>query len=146
MNRFPGVSTATWAFHNFNVLSPKRCVGTTAQQRKTWITDFWNKSDVHYTHGEGAESFFDFKTRTIEGIKQLQQCDEDFILVFTNSQVIRTVWQYFLTRTETIDSQSMRHFRDTMSTLQISQTSIFKCIYLRNIWTTIDPIFEPKHQ
>ncbi|NRF40705.1 histidine phosphatase family protein [Pedobacter foliorum] len=144
LDKFPELTVATWPFHDFNLLSPKYCAGTTAEQRKPLVTDFWNRCDIHYHHGEGAETFFDFKARIIEGIKQLQQCEQDFILVFTNSHVIRTVWQYFIKREETIDSQCMRHFRDTMSMLQISDAEICKCIYLRDRWTAIDPIFEPR--
>lgn len=137
--KFPDVPIEVWPLQEYDFLSPAQCVGTTVEDRKPWVRDYWNKSEATYVHGTGAESFIDFKGRVINGIKQLQNRNENLILVFVHGHVIRAICQYIQTSNENIDNQSMRYFRDKMSKLSVENTAIFKCEYDGKKWTVINP-------
>lgn len=139
MEKFPQVASEIWPFHEFDFLSPEQCAGTTVDQRKPWVADYWKKCEADFVHGEGAESFTEFNVRIIGGLKQLERSPYDFIIVFAHGHVMRAIWQYFLTGRLSGDNGSMAYFRDEMSRLPVPNTAIFKAVFSDNIWQAEAP-------
>jgi 2,3-bisphosphoglycerate-dependent phosphoglycerate mutase len=46
-----------WPIHEFTYLSPVRCRGTTALDRKAWAQTYWQRADPDWEDGDGAESY-----------------------------------------------------------------------------------------
>ena len=58
IGRFPDTVTGIWdCVHEFVYLAPATCVGTTSQQRRPRVINYWRKLDPDYVDGEGAESY-----------------------------------------------------------------------------------------
>nr|WP_298128828.1 histidine phosphatase family protein [uncultured Pseudoxanthomonas sp.] len=68
-----GVPIETWPVQEFTYLSPARCVGTTADDRRDWVADYWRRADPHYSDGPGAESFADLITRVKAAVLDLER-------------------------------------------------------------------------
>lgn len=51
------VPVLQWPIQEFTYLSPVRCRGTTAQDRKVWAQAYWERADPDWEDGDGAESF-----------------------------------------------------------------------------------------
>lgn len=69
----PHVRYDVWPIQEFTFLSPTRCAGTTAQDRKSWVEEYWLRADPHYVDGTGAESFAAFLIRVIDFSKRLEE-------------------------------------------------------------------------
>lgn len=65
LQKFPNVPVEVWPMHEYNFLSPDTCTGTTAAQRKPMVDAYWQRCQPDYIHGNGAESFIEFKDRVI---------------------------------------------------------------------------------
>jgi broad specificity phosphatase PhoE len=142
--KFPDVPVETWPVHEFDFLSPVQCAGTTVEQRKPWVKDYWERCEGSYVHGEGAESFAGFKNRVVACIKRLEESDHDFIVVFAHGHVMRAVWQYFITGDTFPENERMRYFRDKMKYLPVANTGIFKASFDKGTWHIISPVFNPE--
>lgn len=51
------VPVKEWPIHEFTYLSPVRCRGTTAADRRAWAQEYWQRADPDWEDGDGAESF-----------------------------------------------------------------------------------------
>ncbi len=61
--KFPAVPVLTWPIQELTYLSPVRCRGTRAVDRKVWAQTYWAAADPLAIDGEGAESFAEFMAR-----------------------------------------------------------------------------------
>lgn len=143
LEKFPQVPTAIWPLHEFDFLSPEQCTGTTVEQRKPWVTEYWQQCDPDFVHGVGAESFAAFKSRVITSLTRLEASPYDFIIIFAHGHVMRAIWQYLATGHSVNDKEAMQHFRDIMSKLPVPNTTIFKANFHNGAWETEDPVFTP---
>lgn len=143
INKFSDVPVEVWPLHEYDFLSPAQCIDTTVDQRKPWVQEYWNRCEAIHIHGQGAESFFEFKSRVINCIKMLENNHNNFIVVFAHGHVIRAIWQYFITMSNIIDDTAMQYFRDKMAHLPVANTGIFKAAYSGKKWIVVDPIFKP---
>jgi 2,3-bisphosphoglycerate-dependent phosphoglycerate mutase len=51
------VPVLEWPIQEFTYLSPVRCRGTTALDRKAWAQTYWQRADPDWEDGDGAESY-----------------------------------------------------------------------------------------
>jgi 2,3-bisphosphoglycerate-dependent phosphoglycerate mutase len=51
------VDLQVWPIQEFTYLSPARCRGTTAAQRKGWAQEYWERADPDWDDGDGAETY-----------------------------------------------------------------------------------------
>ena len=89
MSRFPDVPIETWPVQEFTYLSPSRCAGMTAMQRRPMVDAYWQRGDPEYVDGEGAESFAALlgRVRWLRG--RLATHEAGHIVVFTHGQVMQ---------------------------------------------------------
>lgn len=70
--KYPDASYDVWPIQEFTYLSPARCTGTTTEQRRAWVDEYWARSDPHWVDGPGAESFAEFLERAAYFISRLK--------------------------------------------------------------------------
>lgn len=111
MRRFPTVRVEEWPIQEFTYLAPARCAGTTAEQRRAWVEDYWALADPDRCDGDGAETFNEFLARVDLAVSRLVQFVErsdQAVLLFGHGQFINAMrWQ----RTRSVDEQGMVSFR-----------------------------------
>ncbi|WP_316834995.1 histidine phosphatase family protein [Pedobacter nutrimenti] len=134
--KFPKVRVEIWPLHEYDYLAVAQCVNTTAEQRRPWVSEYWDKCDPDFIHGKGAESFNGFSQRVINGLSDLQNRKEQFIVLFVHGQVIRAIWQYLATGDQALE---MDVFRDKMLGFEVPNTSVFKCVYKKEGWQILAP-------
>lgn len=143
LEKFPQVPAEIWPLHEFDFLSPEQCIGTTVEQRRPWVTEYWQRCEPDFVHGTGAESFTAFMTRIITRLKRLEASPHDFIIVFAHGHVMRAIWQYFANGNDISGFEFMRHFRDAMAKLPVPNTAIIKASFDGRCWNIDEPIFVP---
>lgn len=89
MQRFPDVLVETWPVQEFTYLSPGRCVGTTAAQRRPLVEAYWQRCDAGHVDGAGAESFTAMLRRVRVLRERLAAHPAGFIVVFTHGQIMQ---------------------------------------------------------
>lgn len=78
--------------HEFTYLSPERCVGTSAADRKQWVEDYWSRCDPNYVDGPGAESFAQLIARTERALRSLGSYSEhEQVVVFSHGQLMQAM-------------------------------------------------------
>ena len=88
-NRFPDVPVETWPVQEFTYLSPNRCIGMTAAQRRPLVEAYWRRCDPEYIDEPGAESFSAMLQRVRQMRERLAVHPTAFIAVFTHGQVMQ---------------------------------------------------------
>lgn len=91
MRRFPGVPVETWPVQEFTYLAPRRCIDTTAEQRRPLVQAYWDRCDVGHADGEGAESFSAMLDRVRDLKHRLATHPAGCIVVFTHGQVMQAL-------------------------------------------------------
>ncbi len=91
IGRFPDVPVETWPVQEFTYLSPGRCVGTTAAQRRPLVEAYWQRRDAGHVDGAGAESFTAMLRRVRVLRDQLATHPAGFIVVFTHGQIMQSL-------------------------------------------------------
>lgn len=91
--KYPHVQVEVWPIHEFTYLSPKQCLNTTAKDRLTMVTEYWDRCDPGYIHGPGAESFNQFYERVSKSLAMLKGLKRDYVIIFSHSQVIQLIQQ-----------------------------------------------------
>ena len=112
MRRFPAVRVEEWPIQEFSYLAPARCAGTTADQRRAWVADYWALVDPDRCDGGGAESFNEFLARVDNTVARLDQVaggSDRTVLLFGHGQFINAMrWR----RSRSGGGQGMPSFRD----------------------------------
>ena len=49
--------------HEFVMLDPTRCVGSTYEERIPWVKEYWHRNDPDFRDGVGSETFREFSDR-----------------------------------------------------------------------------------
>jgi probable phosphoglycerate mutase len=143
IDKYPTVPVVTLEIHEFNCLSPTDFANTTMYDRKGAVTEFWSTCNPYLVHGKDAESYNSFGNRITSSLYYLLNSPAQKIVVFTHSQVIRMMWQFFITGNSTFDKESMLFFREKMGQLPVNNGEVFTVI--RHVdQITITPSFKPK--
>lgn len=112
MRRFPSVRVEEWPIQEFTYLAPARCAGTTAEQRRVWVEDYWGEADPGRCDGEGAESFSEFIARvdtTVARLARFAGEPDCTVFLFGHGQFINAMrWR----RSSSGGGQWMSGFRD----------------------------------
>jgi len=89
--RYPDAPIVVWPIQEFTYLSPHRCAGTTAMQRRPMVEEYWRRCDPAFVDGAGAESFSAFLARVRLLHVRLQDAPEAFIIVFAHGQIMQAL-------------------------------------------------------
>lgn len=89
LERWPSTRCETWPIQELTYLSPERCRGTTAADRKPWVDTYWRRCDPDYVDAPDAESFRAFATRLSDFHRRLVALDAAFVVVVGHGQFIR---------------------------------------------------------
>ena len=87
--RWPLTCCETWPIQELTYLSPERCRGTTAEQRRPWVAEYWRRCDPDYCDGPDAESFRSFIARLRDFHERLLALDGDFVVAVGHGQFFR---------------------------------------------------------
>ena len=108
--RFPSVEVETWPVQEFTYISPTRCVGTTAVERRPLVEAYWNMASPTHVDGDGTESFADFTARVLSALEKLRARKEENILVVCHGIFMSAAAFYQDPEEDPSDSNSMRRF------------------------------------
>ncbi len=143
INKFPNVRVTIFPLHEFTYLSPVTCAGTTVNQRRNQVVDYWEQASCNFVHGEGAESFTQFTNRVGLCIELLLASEYQNIFVFTHGHVLRSFWQQLSGLTFGSKQEQMAHFHQKMSFLPVPNTCVFKACAADDQMYIIEPQFDP---
>lgn len=110
--RFPSARVEEWPVQEFTYLAPARCAGTTADERRAWVEDYWALAAPDRCDGDGAESFNEFMARVDNAVARLAQFaggSDRTALLFGHGQFINAMrWRW----SRSSGGQGMSGFRD----------------------------------
>lgn len=108
--RFPDAEVETWAVQEFTYISPARCVGTTAADRRPLVEAYWNAASPTHEDGDGSESFLDFIARVRTSLEELRLREAGSILVVCHGIFMNAAAFYQAPEEDPSDTKSMRRF------------------------------------
>lgn len=125
IKKYPNAKHEEWLVHEFTYLSPLKCKGTTAEERKHFVHEYWLKNDPFLIDGEGAESFANLVDRSRSTIEKLIQIKYDHIAVFSHGQFMGAmIW--ILKTGGKVSSEGMKDFKNFLNSFEIPNASIFQ--------------------
>ncbi len=108
--RFPKVPMEIWPeVHEFTYLSPATCIGTTADDRRPRVKEYWARLDPDYLDGGDAETFRDVMGRAALALEHIASRWEQHIIIFSHEQFIKCV-QLALRAPDMSVEEKMRSF------------------------------------
>lgn len=114
LQAFPGTQTAEWPVQEFTYIAPERYRGTTVDDRRSFVRDYWARLDPDFRDGEGAESFRDLVERlerVAEMLREIHQAGPGrFLAIFSHGQFIRSFLWWSLRGDRDIDERAMAQF------------------------------------
>lgn len=114
LSRFPLTPSETWPIQEFTYLTPAKCAGTSAVQRRPWVETYWDTSEPTLVDGPGAESFAAFIQRVRAALSRLARlyCSSDItVAMFGHGQFLQAMRWLIETDTAIIDADAMGAFR-----------------------------------
>jgi len=87
--KWPSTRCETWPIQELTYLSPARCRGTTAADRRPWVDAYWRQCDPDYVDGPDAESFRAFAGRLSDFHRRLTALEAAFVIVVGHGQFFR---------------------------------------------------------
>jgi 2,3-bisphosphoglycerate-dependent phosphoglycerate mutase len=118
------VPVLQWPIQEFTYLSPVRCRGTTAQDRKAWAQAYWERADPDWEDGDGAESFRQLMRR-VDAFSMQLAASPGWSVVFGHGMFFKA----FLIALEhgfDVSPLSMRRYRALESSAPIHNAQIIK--------------------
>jgi len=119
--KYPNSPMEVWPLHEFTFLSPIICRNTTPKERRPLVEKYWKSCDPDFIHGEGAESFNQFRERISQTINGINALKLNNVIVFTHEQVILLIKLMLLA-----EQFSMADYREKVMNESIKNTEIFK--------------------
>lgn len=110
-----------WPLQEFTFLSPVICRNTSPKERRPLVEKYWKSCDPDFIHGEGAESFNQFRKRISEAINGINALKLNNVIVFTHEQVILLIKLMVLAK-----QFSMADYREKVMNESIKNAEIFK--------------------
>ncbi|HEX3732950.1 MAG TPA: phosphoglycerate mutase family protein [Mycobacteriales bacterium] len=89
LDRCPQVATEVWPIHEFTYLASQRCANTTWQQRRPLVAAYWDREDLDFVDGPGAESFAQLAQRAKAFHRRLAE-QKGSIVAFGHETFFRT--------------------------------------------------------
>jgi probable phosphoglycerate mutase len=143
IHRYPQITIKILPLHEFTYLSPSLCAGTTPNQRKNWVCNYWEQAGPDFIQGDGAESFNQFIQRVDCCLQCIEFCEAQNIVVFTHGHVLRAIWQQLMYLEFPSDQARFSHFHQNMGLLPVPNACLYKAIFQKNQWQIIEP--QPAH-
>ena len=112
--KFPNTPHTVWEIQEFTYLDPSGCVGTTIEQRRPLVQEYWARSDVDARDSAGAESFRSFIDRVRRMFRRLAQVRAEggrTVVVFGHGQFFQAAAWLVRAQPFEIDGAQMRAFR-----------------------------------
>jgi probable phosphoglycerate mutase len=119
--KYPNRLMEVWPLQEFTFLSPVICKNTTPKERRPLVEKYWKLCDPDFIHGEGAESFNQFRERISLAINGINAINLDTVIVFTHEQVILLIKLMQLAK-----QFSMADYREKVMNESIENTEIYK--------------------
>lgn len=123
---YPDLRSETLNVQEFTYLSVSRCRGTNYEQRKPWVSDYWEKSDPNYCDGDQAESYAEFIGRCERFAWQMCERDFELAFAFTHEQFIKGLLWNAMGFGREITSESMKAFQKFMVSFSVPNTAIMR--------------------
>jgi probable phosphoglycerate mutase len=140
IQRFVNVAQEEWPVQEFTYLAPYRYSNTTRAERLPVVNEYWDRKDVNYVDGDGAESFADFMKRVENALDRLEQCKTDPVAVFSHGQFIRAAMWKLLSGSKVITGQEMAHFRQFLREFGLPNGAIVKMSFAGKAIKWMSPI------
>jgi probable phosphoglycerate mutase len=126
IENFPDTPVVSMEVQEFTYLAVSRCRGTSYEQRKPLVAEFWKRADPNYSDGDQAESFAEFIARTTRFVEDLKDRSFELAFVFTHEQFIKAlIWNAMRFVTE-ISPDTMAAFEQFALSFQISNASVLR--------------------
>ncbi|NPT42123.1 histidine phosphatase family protein [Paraburkholderia sp. 1N] len=138
LTKFPTVPSEIWSVQEFTYLAPARCVGTSAEQRRSWVDAYWDASNPTLVDGPGAESFAAFigRVRTaLDCFRLLHGASDVTVAMFGHGQFLQAMRWLILNGIEVIDADAMRSFRIVDQHCPIRNADGFVATFDGRSWT-----------
>lgn len=132
---------ASWPIHEFTYLSPSRCAGTSAAERRTWVQAYWDTADPHLVDGHGAESFNAFIQRVRHALADFEQLRETglrTVFAFGHGQFFQALRWQIESGVGAVDAEAMRAFRMIDLANPIRNATGFSAAFDGRRWSIVD--------
>ena len=123
---YPDVEVETSLVQEFTYLSVSRCRRTNFEDRKSWVKEYWDRSDPAYCDGDQSESFAEFIGRCSRFVTKMREREFELAFVFTHEQFIKGVLWYSMRFGREMTTESMKSFQKFMVSFSIPNTAIVK--------------------
>lgn len=107
-----GLPIHVGAVQEFTYLSPDRCRGTNAHERRNWVDTYWRRAQPDFRDGAGAETFREFAERVEIEIRDIAASCCPGVVVVCHGQVIQMACWLKGRSAVSLDANSMRDFRE----------------------------------
>ena len=125
----------TWPIQEFTYLSPQRCVGTTHEQRRARVAEYWQHADPDQIDGPGAESFHQLIERADRLLTDLQALDASGqVLLVGHGHLMKAVRWRVNGGALRVTSEQMRRFRQREYTPSIPNCQGFDVLRTDGRW------------
>ena len=123
---YPDADVEEMLVQEFTYLSVTRCRGTNFQQRKPWVSEYWERADPFYADGGQAESFAQLIGRCVQFERQIAEREFELAFVFTHEQFIKgLLWRSLQTAVE-MTSDLMRSYQKFMTSFTVPNTAVVR--------------------
>ncbi|MFV5438085.1 histidine phosphatase family protein [Acinetobacter oleivorans] len=114
--------------HEFSYLSELKCANTNMDDRKAWVTAYWEKMDYQHRDADDAESFEDLYARVQAFHEKLKTLTENYVqknlAVFSHGQFLQLLMMQ-IQEPQPLSKELMRQFRFNLINQPIGNTQIF---------------------
>ncbi len=126
IGKFPDVQSELLDFvHEFTYLEPSVYNGTTSQERKQAVQDYWNRGDPDYRDGPNAETFREFCDRGRQ-FKEFMIVNKDrFQPIFSHALYMKMIMMS-ISGYDLVSNTGMKAFKNACSTEPIVNTQVVK--------------------
>lgn len=131
IGKYPDIPVIVLKTHEFTYLEPEKWNGTTSEERKDAVREYWDRADPYYKDGPGAESFAEFCQRGREVEQFFVENQYNFVTSFSHALYIK-MQMMLSTGVDLVSSRGMKLFKEDCSQNPIPNTGIFKAIVENN--------------
>lgn len=114
--------------HEFSYLSERKCTNTNLNDRKAWVTAYWDKMDCQHRDADDAESFEDLYLRVQAFQEKLKAVAESYaekhLAVFSHGQFLQLLIMQ-IQQPRPLTRELMQQFRSDLVCQPIKNTEIF---------------------
>ena len=123
---YPDVEQVTLLIQEFTYLSVSKCRGTSYEQRKPLVAQYWQNADPGYSDGDQAESFAEFIGRCADFERQMREKEYELAFVFTHEQFIKGLLWNSMRLGREMTTAAMQGFQKFMTSFTIPNTAFIR--------------------